>query len=380
MSQDADREDRTEAPTAKRLREAKDRGDVPQSRELAGVAVLGTSVLTVLAMGSSVARSALDWMHDALSFDQQLVGQQDRLLAHSANMLAGLTVPLLPMIAVAILACFISPVVMGGFHFSTKALEPNFGKLNPMTGLARMYGREGRVELLRSVLRILLVGAVGFWVVHRALVAMPALQNMPLERAVADGLGFMLHSLAAMVGAMALLALVDVPYQRWSHHEKLKMTKQEVRDEFKENEGNPQVKHKIRQMALQMAQRRMMEAVPEADVIVTNPTHYAVALKYEAGRMRAPKVVALGVDEMALRIREIAAAHRVATVEAPPLARALYRHAKLDQEIPVQLYAAVAQILSYVFQLRRWHPSHGPMPRLAMVAVDPSLDDGKSPR
>ena len=150
MSQDADREDRTEAPTAKRLREAKDRGDVPQSRELAGVAVLGASVLTVLAMGSSVARSALDWMHDALTFDQQLVGQQDRLLAHSANMLAGLAVPLLPMIAVAILACFISPVVMGGFHFSTKALEPNFGKLNPMAGLARMYGREGRVELLRS--------------------------------------------------------------------------------------------------------------------------------------------------------------------------------------------------------------------------------------
>jgi flagellar biosynthetic protein FlhB len=179
---------------------------------------------------------------------------------------------------------------------------------------------------------------------------------------------------------MALLALVDVPYQRWAHSEKLKMTKQEVREEFKENEGNPEVKGKLRQMARQMAQRRMMEAVPEADVIVVNPTHYAVALKYEAGRMRAPKVVALGVDEIALKIREIAKAHRVTTVEAPPLARALYRHSRLYQEIPVQLYAAVAQVLSYVFQLRRWHPARGPMPQLATVALDPALDDGKSPR
>jgi flagellar biosynthetic protein FlhB len=380
MSEAADREDRTEAPSAKRLRQARERGDVPRSRELAGVAVLGTSVITLLVLGPGVARGAIDWMRGALAFDSGLVGHQDRLATHAAAMLAGLAMPLLPLVAIALGACFISPAVMGGFHFSTEALQPNFNRLNPMSGFERMYGREGRVELLRSVLRILLVGAVGFWVVRRAMVTMPLLQNMPLEGAVADGLGFMLHALAAMVGAMALLAAVDVPYQRWSHNEKLKMTKQEVREEFKENEGNPEVKGKIRQLARQMAQRRMMEAVPDADVIVVNPTHYAVALKYEAGRMRAPKVVALGVDEIALKIREIAKAHRVATVEAPPLARALYRHSALDQEIPVQLYAAVAQVLSYVFQLRRWHPSHGPMPSLATVAVDPALDDGKSPR
>ena len=380
MSEAADREDRTEAPSAKRLRQARERGDVPRSRELAGVAVLGTSVITLLVLGPGVARGAMGWMRDALAFDSGLVGHQDRLATHAAAMLAGLAVPLLPLVAIALGACFISPAVMGGFHFSTEALQPNFNRLNPMSGFERMYGREGRVELLRSVLRILLVGAVGFWVVRRAMVTMPLLQNLPLEGAVADGLGFMLHALAAMVGAMALLAAVDVPYQRWSHNEKLKMTKQEVREEFKENEGNPEVKGKIRQLARQMAQRRMMEAVPDADVIVVNPTHYAVALKYEAGRMRAPKVVALGVDEIALKIREIAKAHRIATVEAPPLARALYRHSALDQEIPVQLYAAVAQVLSYVFQLRRWHPSHGPMPSLATVAVDPALDDGKSPR
>lgn len=380
MSENADREDRTEAPTGKRLRQARERGDVPRSRELANVAVMGASVIGLLVLGPGVSTAALDWMRDALVFDPTLLDQQDRLLPHAAVQLGKLAMSTLPLVAIALAACFISPLVMSGLHFSTTALEPNFGRMNPLKGLARMYNREGRVELLRALLRVLLVGAVGYWVVHRAMLSMPQLQHAPIERAVADGLGFMVHALAWMVGSMALLAAVDVPYQRWSHHEKLKMTRQEVRDEFKENEGNPQVKNKIRQLALRAAQQQMMEAVPTADVVVVNPTHYAVALKYEAGKMRAPKVVATGVDEIALRIRELAKAHKVSMVEAPPLARALYRHAKLDQEIPVQLYAAVAQVLSYVFQLRRWHPSHGPMPSLASIAVDPAFDDGKTPR
>lgn len=380
MSEAADREDRTEAPSAKRLREARERGDVPRSRELANVAVLGSSVIALLAMGPGVARTSMGWMRGALAFDPRIVGHDDRLLAHAVGLLGALVLPVLPMVAVALAACFIAPAVMSGLRFSTQPLQPNFGRLNPLAGLARMYSREGLAELLRSILRILIVGAVGAWVVRRAMHAMPALQQMPLEAAVADGLGFMLKALAAMVAAMGLLAAVDAPYQRWAWAQKLKMTKQELRDEFKESEGNPQVKAKVRQIARQMAQRQMMEAVPTADVVVTNPTHYAVALKYEAGRMRAPKVVAKGVDEIALKIREIAGAHRVSVVESPPLARALYRHAQIDQEIPVPLYAAVAQVLSYVFQLRRWHPAHGPMPSLAAVAVDPSLDDGQAPR
>lgn len=380
MSDAADREDRTEAPSPKRLREARERGNVPRSKELANVAVLGATVVAMLASGGYVARTSLGWMQGALAFDPGLIGHHDRLLKHAALLLGGSVLPILPLLAVALLACFISPLAMGGLVFSSQALQPNFERMSPMAWVRRVYGQEGLAELLRSILRIAIVGAVGAWAVQRALVTMPQLQQMSLEDAAADGLNFMLKALAAVVGAMGLLAAVDVPYQRWNWAQKLKMTKQELRDEFKETEGNQEVKGKIRQLARQMAQRRMMEAVPEADVIVVNPTHYAVALKYEAGRMRAPKVVALGVDEIALRIREIATAHRVATVSAPPLARALYRHSRLDQEIPVQLYAAVAQVLSYVFQLRRWHPSHGPMPSLATVAVDPSLDDGKSPR
>ncbi|WP_240125307.1 flagellar biosynthesis protein FlhB [Thermomonas alba] len=380
MSEVADREDRTEAPTSKRLEDARKRGDVPRSRELANVAVLGASVVALLVLGPQMARAALAWMHEALTFDPTLIGHRDRLLAHAATLLVGLVLPTVPLVAVALGASFIAPMIVGGLHMSGQHLQPDLSRLDPWQGLMRMYGREARAELLRSLLRVILVGAVGYWVIARAWRGMPALPRMALETAVRDGLSFMLHALAALIGAMALLAAIDVPYQRWAWREKLKMTKQEVRDEFKENEGNPQVKSKIRQMAQRLAQQRMMEAVPKADVVVVNPTHYAVALKYEPGKMRAPKVVATGVDEIALKIREIARAHRVVQVEAPPLARALYRHAKLDQEIPVALYAAVAQVLSYVFQLRRWHPKHGPMPRLPVVTLDPALDDGQAPR
>lgn len=380
MSETADREDRTEAPSAKRLRDARERGDLPRSRELANVAVLGASVIALMAGGGHLARASLDWMQRALAFDPAIVGHPDRLLSHAALLLGTSLLPVLPLLVVALAACFISPLVMGGLAFSGQALQPKFERLSPLAWLRRVYGQEGLAELLRSVLRVVIVGAVGALALRHALGAIPHLQQMPLESAVSEGLQFMLQVLAWVVGAMGLLAAVDVPYQRWNWMQKLKMTKQELRDEYKETEGNPEVKGKIRQLARQLAQRRMMEAVPQADVIVTNPTHYAVALKYDAGRMRAPKVVALGVDEIALKIREIGRAHRVATVEAPPLARALYRHGKLDQEIPVQLYAAVAQVLSYVFQLRRWHPARGPMPRLATVTLDPSLDDGKSPR
>jgi len=252
--------------------------------------------------------------------------------------------------------------------------------MNPLSGLSRMYGKDSLIELLRALLRVALVGGIGAWVAHRAFVQVLAFPRQDLETAVSEGIGLLFHCFLATIGGLALLAAADVPYQRWHWRNRLKMTKQEVRDEHKEQEGSPEVKAKIRQMARQLSQRRMMEAVPTADVVVTNPTHYAVALKYEAGKMRAPKVVAKGTDEMALKIREIAGAHRVSIVEAPPLARALYRHGELDREIPVKLYAAVAQVLSYVYQLKRWHPAHGPMPVLADVAVDAKLSDGDAGR
>ena len=381
---ESDKEDKTEQPTEKRLREAREKGQVPRSRELANVAVLGAAAIAAMVVAPRLGAAAQDWLRDALTLDAALLGHPDRLITHSAGLFAGLLLPVLPILAVALAACLIGPAVLGGVRSSSQSLQPDFKRLNPMSGLARMYGKDAVAELLRSLLRVVLVLGAGGWMVYRAFHTLLAMPGMSLEVAVASGLDAALWTLIAMVGSLALLAAVDVPWQHYQHLSKLKMTKQEIRDEFKESEGNPEVKAKVRQIAQQMSQRRMMEAVPTADVVVMNPTHYAVALKYDMGNMRAPKVVAKGADEMALAIRDVAEKNRVAVLEAPPLARALYRQAQVDQEIPVKLYAAVAQVLSYVYQLQRWHPSHGPAPVLSEVDVgaDGAVDapDGQPSR
>ena len=365
MSQDSG-QDRTEEPTEKRLREAREKGDVPRSRELANLAVLGMTALAMLGMASSIGRAAQGWLKGALSFEPGLLGHPELLAGHFARLLAGLMLPVLPVLGVALLACLVSPAVMGGLRWANKSLQPDFKRLNPASGLKRIYGKEGFAELLRSLLRVVLVAGVGALVITGAMSKLLAIPRMSLEGAIGTGLDVAAMTLVSIVGSLALLAAIDVPWQKFQHRSKLKMTKQEIRDELKQTEGNPELKARMRQVARQMSQRRMMEAVPTADVVVMNPTHYAVALKYDSGTMRAPRVVAKGVDEMALRIRELAASHRVAVVEAPPLARALYRQAQVDQEIPVKLYAAVAQVLSYVYQLRSWSPARGDAPQLQL--------------
>ncbi|MFP7722203.1 flagellar biosynthesis protein FlhB [Lysobacter sp. A3-1-A15] len=372
-----EQEDRTEEPTEKRLREAREKGDVPRSRELANVAVLGVTTLAVMSLAANTGDAAQGWLRQALMVDPAMLGQSDRLIPHAGALLAGLMMPVLPIIGAALAACFIAPALMGGLRFSNKALQPDFKRLNPLSGLKRIYGKEGLAELLRSLLRVVLIIGVGGAVVWAAFDDMLAMPRMSLQSAVGTGLDTALTALLAMAGSLGLLAAIDVPWQRWQHRSKLKMTKQEIRDELKQTEGNPEIKARVRQVARQMSQRRMMEAVPTADVVVMNPTHYAVALKYDPANMRAPKVVAKGVDELALLIRAAAQRHRIAVLEAPPLARALYRTAQVDQEIPVKLYAAVAQVLSYVFQLRRWHPAHGPAPELASVGLGEAEADGR---
>lgn len=376
MGEESQKEDRTEQPSEKRLREARERGQVPRSRELANVAVLGCAVLALKATGGHVGAVSRDWLRGALSFDRGLLDAPDRLLPHAVALAGSLLLPLLPLLATALAACLLAPMAMGGVRFAGKSLAPDFARLSPAKGLARLYGSESLAELLRSLLRVALIGGVGAWVVYRAFSSLLSMPQASLEASVAGGVDLALTALLAMVGALGLLAAIDVPWQHHQHRSKLKMTKQELRDEAKEAEGNPEVKARVRQVARQMSQRRMMEAVPTADVVVMNPTHYAVAMKYQPG-MRAPTVVAKGVDEMALAIRALADEHRVAVVEAPPLARALYRQAQVDQEIPVKLYAAVAQVLSYVYQLKAWVPGRGPMP--AMATVDVGADGAPDP-
>jgi flagellar biosynthetic protein FlhB len=376
MSEGGDREDRTEQPTEKRLREAREKGETPRSKELANVAVLGSVAIAMVVLGPHVGAAALDWLRGALTIDPEILGRNDRLLPHAGLLLAGLMRPVLPLLAVALAACVIAPVLLGGLRFATKSLKVDFKRMSPKAGLARMYGKESVAELLRSVMRVVLIGGVGSWVVYHAFSRLLMLSHGSLEGVVAEGLGFLSTALLSMIAGLGLLAAIDVPWQKFQHLSNLKMTKQEIRDEHKQAEGNPEIKARVRQVAKQMSQRRMMDAVPTADVVVMNPTHYAVALKYQPG-MRAPTVVAKGADEMALNIRALAEKHRVAIVEAPPLARALYRQAQVDQEIPVKLYAAVAQVLSYIYQIKAWVPGRGPMP--SMSELDVGADGAPDP-
>ncbi len=369
---ETDQEDKTELPTEKRLREAREKGNVPRSRELANVAVLGCAVLALKATAGSIGATSMDWMRGALTIDASMLGTQDRLLPHAAGLFGRLLLAMTPLFVAALLACAIAPAAMGSLRFAGQSLQPDFKRLNPKTGLGRIYGKEGAAELVRSLLRVILIGGVGMLMVYHAFSSLLSMPLASLEQSVAGGIDTAMNALLAMVGALGVLALIDVPWQHIQYRNKLKMTKQEIRDEYKESEGNPELKARVRQVQAQMSRGRMMDAVPQADVILVNPTHYAVALKYKAdGDMRAPVVVAKGVDELALAIRAIADQHRIAIVEAPPLARSLYRQAQVDQEIPVKLYAAVAQVLSYVYQLRAWAPGRGPMPSLAELDAGP---------
>ncbi|MEN5391376.1 flagellar biosynthesis protein FlhB [[Pseudomonas] hibiscicola] len=368
MSENESAGEKTEQPTEKRLRDAREQGNLPRSRELGTAAVFGAGVLAVMAMSGSIGRGATAWMKQALSPEQSLRQNPKELFGHFGDLLLQFMLVIAPLVLVCLLASFVAPLVMGGLRWSQKALLPDINRMNPMSGFKRLYGPEAIAEFTKSLLRVTFVGVAAGLVVWTGFDTLRGLIHHPLETAITDGLGFTLRLLLATAGAMLVLAAIDAPYQRWNWMRKLKMTREELRREMKESEGSPEVKGRIRQLQQQMANRRMMEAVPTADVVVVNPTHYAVALKYEGGAMNAPTVVALGVDETALRIREVADGNKVAIVSAPPLARALYREGQLGKEIPVRLYSAVAQVLSYVYQLRAWRT--GPMPDAPHIQVD----------
>jgi flagellar biosynthetic protein FlhB len=266
---------------------------------------------------------------------------------------------------------------VGGWVFSTKPFSPQFSRLNPIAGFGRMFSKHGLVELGKALLKTIIVAVVVGVAIWKERDALVALLTMSLPDGVAS-IGRLLGvTFIVGAGSLVLVAAIDVPFQIWQHHHRLRMTKEEVRQEMKETEGDPHIKARIRQQQREMARRRMMAAVPSADVVVTNPTHYAVALKYDSAGGRAPRVVAKGADAVAAKIRELAQEHRVPLLEAPPLARALYKHTDLGDEIPAMLYKAVAEVLAYVFQLRSYRPGSGQAPRAPRdLPVPPELDIG----
>lgn len=375
MSQ-ASSQEKTEQPTPKRLRESREKGEIARSRELSSLVVMGSGVAALMLLGGVVAAAALDWMRRALSPDLAVLAAPPDLARHVAGVTGDAFEQVMPLLMVGFLAALLGPLMLGGWNLSAEAMQPKFSRLNPLEGIKRLFSRQALMELVKAVLKAGLLGAIGGVFIWLNLDELLALARQPLAAGIGGGLAMLLACLLWVTAGLALIALIDAPFQRWSHTQKLRMTKDEVRREMKESEGSPEVKGRQRQLQHQLSQRRMMEAVPTADVVITNPTHYAVALKYDAGTMRAPKVVARGRDLLALSIRELALRHKVQILEAPPLARALYRQSRLDAEIPAGLYLAVAQVLSYLHQLRQWKAqTRRPGTRPAPVPPAPSFKD-----
>ncbi|MCG2582836.1 flagellar biosynthesis protein FlhB [Massilia sp. TS11] len=373
-AEDSDAE-RTEPASQKRLEQAREEGDVPRSRELATFTVLMAAGAGLWFAGGGVLEALNTMLVDALSLTREQVFVPEALLERVARDLVQVLIACLPLGVAVMFVALISPVLIGGWLFTPKAFLPNFGKLDPMRGLGNMFSSNALVELLKAIAKTILVGTIAWVVVINEMDAVIGLIYEPVEKGSAHMVQLLGSTFLFIVGGLGIIAAIDGPYQLWHYANKLKMTRQEVIQEAKESEGNPQIKAKIRQLQREMARKRMMANVPTADVVVTNPTHYAVALQYKEGSRGAPRVVAMGVDATALRIREIALEHKVAILEAPPLARALYTHSELEQEIPEKLYAAVAEVLAYVYQLRMYKSGAGRYPdRPTRIAVPAELD------
>jgi flagellar biosynthesis protein FlhB len=367
--------ERTEQPTAKRLEEARKKGQVPRSPELTTAAVVLIAGAGLHFLGRGLGSSLFELMRAGLDLSRERALDESQALSMFAASAGHALIACAPVLGLTLVAALLAPLAIGGWNLSFGVLAPNFTRLSPIAGFGRMFSMRGVVELAKAFAKfglLALIAAVFLWVKRAELLQ---LGSEPTAAAISHAITLSGHALLALAGALVLIAAVDVPWQIFQHMKQLRMTRQEVRDEFKESEGNPEVKGKIRQIQQDMARRRMMQEVPKADVVVTNPTHFAVALRYDDKRMRAPIVVAKGADAVAARIREVANEHNVPTFEAPPLARALFRSVDLNREVPAALYVAVAQVLTYVYQVRAARQS-GTVPP-APPTIDPSVEETK---
>ncbi|HEU0189168.1 MAG TPA: flagellar biosynthesis protein FlhB [Gallionella sp.] len=362
MAEDSDLE-KTEQPSQRRLDQAREKGQVARSRELSTFAVLLAGGGILWFMGASFTQHMVKLLHDGLTLDRELAFNTGLMIPRLYDLSLDALITFSPFLLAVVFAAAFSPLLLNGWSFSIEALQPKFSKMNPVSGIARMFSGTALVELAKAMGKAILVGGVATWVIWHNKDAVMAL-GMQAAAASIPQIGHLVGASFMMIaGAMLLIVAVDVPFQLWDHNKKLMMTKEEVRQESKETEGDPMVKGRIRSLQREAARRRMMAAIPTADVVVTNPTHYAVALKYGDKGMRAPMVVAKGSHLLALRIREIAEENHVPILEAPPLARALHKHTDLGESIPEALYTAVAEVLAYVYQLHRYEKQGGARPQ-----------------
>jgi len=377
MASDSDLE-RTEAASARRLQQAREDGNVPRSRELSTFAVTMTGVALLILLGGHLADFMKQLAQHAFTFDQATLRDTASVLERFKEAVFQTLWQLLPLFAGLVLVAALVPLLIGGWNYSLKPVMPKFSKLNPFSGIKRLFSINAATEGLKAILKSMLIGGVACWVIWNERMELVGLISMPLGSALAKLIDLMSHTFLIVAGAMTLLVVLDVPYQLWQYYKQLRMTKEEVKREYKEQEGSPEVKGRIRQLQREAARRRMMQEVPNANVIVTNPTHYAVAIKYTED-MRAPRILAKGSLKLAERIIEIGREHKVTVMRVPSFTRALYFNAEIGEEVPSRLYSAAAQVLAYVYQLNVYQSSGGIAPvfpdRLDVPAdLDPQHD------
>jgi flagellar biosynthetic protein FlhB len=353
MAED-DTQDKSEEPTGRKLQKAREEGQVPRSKELSTMSVLIAGAVGLLLFGGGLASALARVIRDNFVIDRGDIYDTKQMGLHLLESGVEIAWALAPFMLLIMIAGVVGNVAVGGFLFSAKGLQPKFNKLNPVEGIKRMFSLNSLVELGKAIAKVIFVMGVAIFILSFESERLLNLSREPLPDAIAHAAEIAAWSFLYLSCTMILITAIDIPFQMYSHTKKLKMTKQEVKDEFKDTEGKPEIKQKIRQLQYQMAYRRMMQDVPEADVIITNPDHYAVALKYDANTMAAPLLLAKGVDEVAEKIKEIARAHKIEILSAPPLARSVYYNTEVGGEIPAGLYMAMAQVLAYIFQLKRY--------------------------
>lgn len=352
MAENEDGTEKSEEPTEKKLREAREKGQVPRSRELTTLLMTLGGAVFLYFFGAQMMQDFEAIFTKGLSFDRSHA--YDFQMA--TNLILGLVVHSIymtvPFLLLMVLIAIVSPMLLGGWNFSTQALAPKISKLNPVSGIKKMFSMNALMELFKAFAKFTLVSIVAGFFLWYSYEEIISIGIEPPKQALAHAGQLIVEAFIFVSLSLILIAAIDVPFQIHQHITQLKMTKQEVKEEHKQQEGSPEVKGRIRQLQREMSQKRMMQKVPEADVVITNPTHFAVALKYNPEEMAEPMVLALGSDFMAAQIRTLAKEHNIPLIEAPPLARALYYNAEVDRPIPYELFRAVAAILAYVYQLR----------------------------
>lgn len=370
-----DAQDRQLPASGRKISKARERGEIPRSRDLGHLSSVASVGIFLFMMGPAISQRLTAMLANTYTFDAHILAGTDGMVARLSDMVAVLIMFVVALGGVTLLAAGATALLSGGWNWTLQPLQPNFSKFNPLAGIGRLFSKQQVIDTFKATALAMILGVVGCWYLANHWSDFMLAGRSPLQDAYASMAGQIVRGVGSLLFILALFALVDAPLQRHLYLERLKMNRQEAKDETRELEGNMEVKGKVKALMRERARKRMLAAVPKADLVVTNPTHYAVALKYDEATMNAPRVVAKGADLLALTIRDVAGEHRVPVLEAPVLARALFAHAEVDREIPLALYSAVAQVLAWVYQLRDALLGRAPMPgQLPDLPVPPELD------